>query len=243
MPIFFVRRLSFSVLSWKRVDFHMNHEFNVAPEMYLKTIYNLEQKMGSAKTGDVARILEITPGSVTNTLEMLESKGLVARSPYRGVKLTENGRKIALSVFRRHRLAERLLIDTLHLDWTTAHEEACKLEHAISESLAASIEKVLGEPHVCPHGNPIPDETGLVQPIDGQPLSDLHGGDSATVSRIPDENAKLLRYLSGLGMMPGTMIKVEEVAPFGGPMLVKVGETSYPLGHEVAAEVYVRRNS
>ena len=199
--------------------------------------------MGSAKTGDVAKILGITPGSVTNTLEVLETKGLVIREPYRGVRLTNSGRKIALLVFRRHRLAERLLTDALHFDWTDSHDEACKLEHSISEPLASSIEKALGGPRVCPHGNPIPDETGLVHPINGQPLSELRSGESATVSRIPDENTSLLRYLSSLGMTPGTKIKVEEVAPFGGPMLVKVGASSYPLGPDVAAGIYVSRNA
>jgi DtxR family Mn-dependent transcriptional regulator len=211
--------------------------------MYLKTIYTLEEKMGSAKTGDVAKILGITPGSVTNTLEVLETKGLVIREPYRGVKLTNSGKKIALLVFRRHRLAERLLTDALHFDWTDSHDEACKLEHSISEPLASSIEKALGGPRVCPHGNPIPDATGLVHPINGQPLSELRSGESATVSRIPDENTSLLRYLSSLGMTPGTKIKVEEVAPFGGPMLVKVGASSYPLGPDVAAGIYVSRNA
>jgi len=221
----------------------LSHEFNIAPEMYLKTIYTLEEKMGSAKTGDVAKILGITPGSVTNTLEVLETKGLVVREPYRGVKLTDSGRKIALLVFRRHRLAERLLTDALHFNWTDAHDEACKLEHAISEPLASSIEKTLGGPRVCPHGNPIPDETGQVQRGNGQPLSELRSGELATVSRIPDENTSLLRYLSSLGMTPGTKIKVEEVAPFRGPMLVKVGASSYPLSPDVAAGIYVNRNA
>jgi DtxR family Mn-dependent transcriptional regulator len=209
--------------------------------MYLKTIYILEEKMGSAKTGDVAKILGITPGSVTNTLEVLETKGLVTREPYRGVKLTNSGRKIALLVFRRHRLVERLLTDALHFDWSESHDEACKLEHAISEPLAASIEKALGEPRACPHGNPIPDKSGAVEPINGQPLSQLHSGEGATVSHIPDENTSLLRYLAGLGMTPGTKVKVEEVAPFSGPMLVKVGANSYPLSPVVAAGIYVSK--
>jgi DtxR family Mn-dependent transcriptional regulator len=209
--------------------------------MYLKTIYNLEGKTGSAKTGDVAKILGITPGSVTNTLEVLESKGLVAREPYKGVKLTAEGRKLALKVFRRHRLAERLLIDTLHFDWTDAHDEACKLEHVISDHLASSIEKTLEDSRTCPHGNPIPDANGSVQPIKGQALSELRNGEIATVTCIPDENTELLRYLAGLGMLPGTKIEVEEKAPFSGPMLVKVGSNSYPLGLDVASGIYVTR--
>lgn len=220
----------------------MSHEFQIAPEMYLKTIYTLEARAGSAKTGDIAKILGITPGSVTNTLEVLESKGLVAREPYKGVKLTAEGRKLAMLVFRRHRLAERLLTDTLHFAWADAHDEACKLEHVISERLASSIEKTLGHPRTCPHGNPIPNENGVVTPIKGQALSELKNGETATVSHIPDESTELLRYLASLGMFPGTKIEVEEKAPFSGPMLVKVGSNSYPLSLDVASGIYVTRS-
>lgn len=226
----------------EKVD-SMSHEFEIAPEMYLKTIYTLETRMGSAKTGDVARILGITPGSVTNTLEVLETKGLVAREPYRGVKLTAEGRKIALRVFRRHRLAERLLTDSLHFNWTDSHDEACRLEHVISERLASSIEKSLGNPQTCPHGNPIPDETGRIQPIKAQPLSELQSGEAAIVNNIPDENTALLKYLTTLSMFPGTKIEVEEKAPFSGPMLIKVGANSYPLSLDVAAGIYVSKNA
>ncbi|MGA8904567.1 MAG: metal-dependent transcriptional regulator [Candidatus Bathyarchaeia archaeon] len=219
----------------------MSHDFSVAPEMYLKTIYNLEAKTGAARTGDIAKILNITPGSVTNTLEVLEGKGLVEREPYKGVKLTEQGRSVALSVFRRHRLAERLLTDVLHYDWTDSHEEACKLEHAISDNLATSIEKTLGNPQTCPHGNPIPDEKGYLAPTKSEALSNLSAGQRGVVSEIPDENTELLRYLANLGMLPGVEVKVEEKAPFKGPIMVKVSANSYPLSLEVAAGIYVNK--
>jgi DtxR family Mn-dependent transcriptional regulator len=210
--------------------------------MYLKVIYNLQARSEAARTGDIAKILGITPGSVTNTLEVLETKGLVAREPYKGVKLTDQGRKLAMSVFRRHRLAERLLADVLHLDWVESHEEACKLEHAISEKVASSMEKALGNPKTCPHGNPIPDARGAFVPTKSETLSSLGNGAKATVVQVLDENTDLLRYLTTLGMYPGIKIEVEEKAPFNGPMLVKVGSTSYPLGLDVASGIYVKRD-
>ena len=219
----------------------MTDEFHVAREMYLKTIYNLESRNGAARTGDIAKSLGITPGSVTNTLKVLESKGLIAHEPYKDAKLTEMGLKLALSVFRRHRLAETLLTRVLKLDWVRSHEEASKLEHAISDDLANSIEKALDAPRTCPHGNPIPSETGSMQPVRDQPLSDLDNGDSATVSRVPYENADLLRYLATLGMVPGVEIHVEEKASSDGPMLVKVGSSSYPLALDVASAIYVSK--
>ncbi len=219
----------------------LSHEFSVAPEMYLKAIYNLEAKTGVARTGDIAQVLDITPGSVTNTLEVLEGKGLVTREPYKGVKLTEQGKRLALSVFRRLRLAERLLTEVLHFDWTDAHEEACKLEHAISDNLARSIQKSLGNPQTCPHGNPIPDEKGHIPPSSSEALSNLESGQNAVVSQIPDENTELLRYMAKLGILPGVKIAVEEKAPFKGPMLVRVGTNSYPLSLDVASGIYVNR--
>jgi len=209
--------------------------------MYLKTIYNLELKNGGARTGDIAKILKITPGSVTNTLEVLEGKGLVVREPYKGVNLTEQGRKLALSVFRRHRLAERLLVDLLQMDWAESHEEACRLEHSISDEVASSIQKRLENPKTCPHGNPIPDENGSIAPLKSDALSNLNNGERAIVCMIPDESTELLRYLSTLGMVPGAKIAVEEKAPFKGPMLVKVGENSYPISLDVASGIFVTK--
>jgi DtxR family Mn-dependent transcriptional regulator len=209
--------------------------------MYLKTIYNLEWKNGSARTGDIAKILNITPGSVTNTLEVLEGKGLVVREPYKGVNLTPDGRKLAISVFRRHRLAERLLVDMLGMGWAESHEEACKLEHSISDMVANSIQKKLGDPKTCPHGNPIPDEKGSMASIKSDALSALDNGENAVVAMIPDENTEVLRYLSTLGMTPGAKITVEEKAPFKGPMLVKVGENSYPISLDVASGIFVTK--
>jgi len=219
----------------------LSHEFFTAPEMYLKTIYNLELKNGGARTGDIAKILKITPGSVTNTLEVLEGKGLVVREPYKGVNLTDQGRKLALSVFRRHRLAERLLVDLLQMDWAESHEEACRLEHSISDEVASSIQKRLENPKTCPHGNPIPDENGSIAPLKSDALSNLNNGERAIVCMIPDESTELLRYLSTLGMVPGAKIAVEEKAPFKGPMLVKVGENSYPISLDVASGIFVTK--
>jgi len=209
--------------------------------MYLKTIYNLEFRNGSARTGDIAKILKITPGSVTNTLEVLEGKGLVVREPYKGVNLTDDGRKLALSVFRKHRLAEKLLVDLLGMDWAESHDEACLLEHSISEQVAGLIQKKLDGPKTCPHGNPIPDERGSLASVKCDSLSTLQNGENAVVTMIPDENTEILRYLSTLGMTPGAKITVEEKAPFKGPMLVKVGANSYPISLDVASGIFVSR--
>jgi len=105
-------------------------------------------------------LAEKVPGSVTNTIQHLKKRGLVKHKPYRGVTLTAKGEKIALNILRRHRLAERLLTDVLNAEWSSVHEDACKLEHALTREVVTLLERKLGYPKSCPHGNPIPSENG-----------------------------------------------------------------------------------
>ncbi|MFQ6081363.1 MAG: metal-dependent transcriptional regulator [Candidatus Bathyarchaeia archaeon] len=212
-------------------------------EEYLEAIYRLERKTGSAKTMELARQLKVVPGSVTNTIENLERRGLVIHEPYKGVKLTEKGRKLALNVLRRHRLAERLLTDILHIDWSEAHDAACKLEHAIAdEDIIKPLEKTLGHPQTCPHGNPIPTKGGGIIEEKSELLTDLKPGEGGIVVKITEERRDMLQYLASLGLMPGTLVEIEEKAPFNGPIIVKTRGASYALGHDVASVIWVRKS-
>lgn len=211
-------------------------------EEYLEAIYRLEEKTGFAKTMELARQLKVVPGSVTNTIESLERRGLVIHEPYKGVKLTEKGRKLALNVLRRHRLAERLLTDILHLDWSEAHDAACKLEHAIAPDIIKPLEKTLGHPQTCPHGNPIPTKGGGIIEEKSEPLTDLKPGEGGIVVKITEEKRDMLQYLASLGLMPGTSVEIEEKAPFNGPVIVKARGASYALGHDIASVIWVRKS-
>lgn len=210
-------------------------------EEYLEAIYRLEKKTGFAKTMELARQLKVVPGSVTNTIESLERRGFVIHEPYRGVKLTEKGRKLALNVLRRHRLAERLLTDILHLDWSEAHEAACKLEHAIAADIIKPLEKALGHPKTCPHGNPIPTACGGMIEQKSEPLMNLNPKESGIIVKITEEERSILHHLATLGLMPGVSVEVEQKASFGDPLTVRVGEASYTLDHKVVSVINVRR--
>jgi DtxR family Mn-dependent transcriptional regulator len=210
-------------------------------EEYLEAIYRLERKRGSAKTMELAHDLNVVPGSVTNTIEGLERRGLVTHKPYRGVKLTEKGRKLALDVLRRHRLVERLLTDVLHLDWSEVHEPACKLEHAIPADIVKPLQKILGHPRTCPHGNPIPTACGVILEEKSEPLMNLDAGESGTIVKITDEKADGLQRLAILGMTPGVRVEMEEKPPFHGHITIKVGEESSALEYKVASKIHVRR--
>jgi len=210
-------------------------------EEYLEMIYRLERKTGSAKTMELARRLKVVPGSVTNTIENLEGRGLVIHEPYKGVKLTEKGRKLALRVLRRHRLAERLLTDVLGLDWSKVHDAACKLEHAFSNDVIKPLEKALGHPKTCPHGNPIPTKCGGIFEEKSEPLTNLTPQEEGIVVKIMEEESDLLQYLATLGLTPGTSIKIVEKTPLSDLITVKVDGTKHALSRKVASIVEVRK--
>jgi len=211
-------------------------------EEYLEAIYRLEEKKGSAKTGDLAKELNVTLGTITNTIESMEKQNLITHKPYKGVNLTKKGQKIALDVVRRHRLSERLLTDILRLEWSKAHDAACKLEHAIADKdIIKPLEKALGKPKTCPHGNPIPSESGRVIEEKSELLYNLGLGEEGTIIKITDERADLLQYLATLGLVPGANVQIEEKAPFNGPIMVKVMGASYALGKNVASVIWVKK--
>jgi len=175
-------------------------------EEYLEAIYRLEKKRGFAKTMELARELKVVPGSVTNTIVSLERRGLVTREPYKGVKLTEKGQRLASNVLRRHRLAERLLTDILHMDWSQVHDAACKLEHALSPEIIRPLEKALGHPKKCPHGNPIPTKCGEILEAKTESLSKLDAKMSGVVFKIIEEKTEVLQQLTRLGLKPGKLL-------------------------------------
>lgn len=211
-------------------------------EEYLEAIYRLEERDGVAKTTQLANQLKVMPGSVTNTIENLEKRQMVSHEPYKGVKLTKKGRELALKVIRRHRLAERLLTDFLHMDWSKVHDEACKLEHNLSETIMKPLEKALGNPQTCPHGNPIPSKSGKVDETRSDLLTNLNPGEGGIIAKITEERPDLLHYLITLGLVPGALVKIEEKAPFNGPIIVKAMGASYALGRSVASVIWVKRS-
>jgi DtxR family Mn-dependent transcriptional regulator len=218
-------------------------EVTPTAEEYLEAIYKLQERNGAAKTTKLAEQLKVALGTVTNTVESMEKQDLVVHEPYRGVRLTAKGRKIAIDVIRRHRLSERLLTDVLRLEWSKAHDAACKLEHVfVDKELSRPLEKALGHPKTCPHGNPIPTEAGTMREEKSELLTNLSPGEKAVIVKITDENQEMLQYLATLGLVPGAFLSVEEKAPFNGPIMVKVAAASYALGRVVASVIWVKKS-
>ena len=219
----------------------MSKEITAVVEEYLETVYRLQEKSGVARTSDIVNLIKVVPGTVTNTVERLEKEGYVTHEPYKGVKLTEKGLKIALQVVRRHRLSERLLTDILHMEWDKVHEAACKLEHCITDEIIKSLEKTLKHPKTCPHGNPIPTKYGRIIEEKSQSLTALNEGEQGTIVKITEERADLLHYLDTIGLAPRVAIAILEKAPFNGPITLKIGATSRALSPEMASVIRVKR--
>lgn len=209
-------------------------------EEYLEAIYRLEQKGGFARTMELAKSLNVVPGSVTNTIENLKRKGLVTHKPYKGVKLTANGQKIASSVLRRHRLAERLLTDILHLDWSEVHDQACKLEHALSPEILKPLEKALGHPKKCPHGNPIPTSCGGIFEEETVALSELGVNVSGVIVKITEEKTETLQQLTRLNLTLGKRVQVENIVP-DVSLAIRVERESCTIDHALASIIYVKK--
>jgi DtxR family Mn-dependent transcriptional regulator len=212
-------------------------------EDYLKTIYMLHEREGAASTTGIAAALEVTPASVTGMIKKLAELKLVRHTPYQGVELTKSGEKIALEMVRHHRLLELFLMEALGYTWDEVHAEADELEHVISEEFEARMEARLGYPKADPHGDPIPAKDGSFTALKERALLDMEVGQSAQITHINDTNSEMLRYAASLGLTPHTRLKLIDVEPFGGSLRVKIGKTEQAVGRELAAQIYVSRES
>lgn len=206
---------------------------------YLKAIAKAELAGERATTTLIATTLSFSAPSATAMLKKLAARGLVKRTPYRGVVLTETGRRLALEALRHHRLLERYLVETLGLSIPDAHAEADRLEHALSEDVEARIDAALGYPDSDPHGDPIPDANLHVRAPEWQQLSALKEGERRTIRRVPDDDENMLRYLSELDLMPGQPVELLLAAPFNGPLTVRTRGGEHAISRELAAAVGV----
>jgi len=211
-----------------------------AVEDYSKAIFALESRSHEAvSTNALAERLGITPGSVSAMLKKLDELGLITRLPYRGVRLTADGRRLALEVVRHHRLLESFLADALGMPWDRVHAEAEILEHVLSDDLEQLIASKLGNPTVDPHGDPIPSAELELDERSTRSMESLQPGESGVFVRVSDSDPEMLRYLDGCGISPGDRFSVRERQPFGGPLFVLFGEREHAIGGALAGAMRV----
>jgi DtxR family Mn-dependent transcriptional regulator len=213
-----------------------------ALEDYLKAIYVLAEESQPVIAVRIATETGVSASTMFATLRRLAADGLITINRRKEIHLTEEGQKIAEQIVRRHFLTERFLTDLLGLDWVKAHQEAHRLEHAISQEVEERLARLLNYPTTCPHGNPIP---GVATEREHKtlPLNGLSNGaevEMACITEGGERDVRLLRFLQEHGLLPGAKINVIDVAPSLGMMTLKVGEDQFSLGIEAAKKIRVR---
>ena len=209
-----------------------------AIEDYLKPFYKLQQS-GNASTKAIADAMGYSAASVTNMLKKLGDLGLADYKSHRGVTLSPAGEKVALEVIRHHRLLELYLSEIMGYTWDQVHAEAEKLEHHISEQFEDKINEMLGFPKFDPHGDPIPAKDGTIPSHFGDLLTEVELQQWYIIKRIEEQAPDFLRYIAGLGLIPGTKIYLESRAPFNGPVALILNESPLIIGKEAAQCIHV----
>jgi DtxR family transcriptional regulator, Mn-dependent transcriptional regulator len=216
------------------------HSISAAVEDYAKAVYALETRDGGAvSTNALAARLGVTPASVSGMVRKLTAVGIVEHVPYHGVRLTDEGRRVALEVLRHHRLLELFLSQELGMSWDRVHAEAEILEHVLSEELEQLIAARLGHPLVDPHGDPIPTPELEIDERRTSSLDELPVGAAGRFVRVSDSDPEMLRYLAEHGITLGSRLEVVGRQPFGGPVFVRSGEREQPIGGELARAMRV----
>ena len=211
-----------------------------AIQNYAKAIYALEQRGNGAVTNNaLAERLGVTPASASSMVKKLDALGLVTHEPYKGVRLTAGGRRVALEVLRHHRLLELYLAESLGVPWDRVHDEAEILEHVLSEELEELIAAKLGNPTHDPHGDPIPNAALELEEQPTQALASLATGSAGVFVRVSDSDPEMLRYLAQLGITPGARFEIIDRQPFGGPLFARFDGRVHALGGELAGAMRV----
>ena len=218
---------------------HAAPDLTTSVEDYLKAIYQLSESGNPASTNDIADALALAPPSVSGMVKRLAEQGFVEHLPYKGVTLTDEGRLAALRMLRRHRLIEAYLVQLLGYSWDAVHDEAERLEHAVSDELVSRMAAALGNPRFDPHGDPIPDSDGSIVDVRTVPLPQVAIGERVVINRVDSASNEKLRWLADAGLVPGTEVVVVAQQPFNGPLTLEVGDAAEVqlVGDEIARQL------
>jgi len=213
----------------------------LAEENYLKAIFHLElESSGEVSTNSIAESMETKPSSVTDMVQKLAEKKMLIYKRYKGAQLTENGRKIAAGVIRKHRLWEVFLVEKLNFHWDEVHDIAEQLEHIKSDELISRLDKFLGSPDFDPHGDPIPDKHGVLKRTEKKLLSELDKNQSGVCVGVKESSGAFLQYLDKKKIAIGTKIKVLGKEFFDGSMVIAVGNEQFFISKLIAENLYVQ---
>ncbi len=212
-------------------------------EDYIKAIFQLGKNGELVQTSAIADRLDVRPASVSNMMRRLATLGFLIHEPYRGVQLTKEGELLARRMVRRHRLIERFLVEILGYPWDEVHEEAERLEHAVSPRFVHRLDRLLENPSTDPHGAPIPASDGTMDESAHPALVELRAGVTATVRRVRDSDGDLLRRFGRLGIRPGVRVEILETTDDQETMTLRVGGEIRRLERAAASGVFVERTA
>lgn len=214
-------------------------QLSESKQMYMVTVYQLTRDSEYTSTKAIAGRLGVSRPSVSERVRDLTQQGYLIHERRQGTKLSAEGLRIAIMVLRKHRLIETFLVRMAGYTLDQVHAEACRLEHAVSERLANQLEVILGYSQVDPHGHPIPTPEGIIPQIENRPLADVLAGERVRISRADDWDQEQLSYSKKLTLTPGTEVLVENVAPFEGPVTLRIGDRTIAVDRSLARKIGV----
>ncbi|GAB1421421.1 metal-dependent transcriptional regulator [Anaerolineales bacterium] len=226
------------------LDNPMSDEPSKKMRAYLAEIYRLSEKKSSPDTfiatSELAEVLFVTAPAVNRMVNRLKEQGLLEHEPYRGIRLTPAGQKEALLQLRNHRIIEAFLVNVMGFQWDEVFDEALNMSQTLSPELAQRMLEMAGNPRYCPHGEPIPSPEGQLEDMHDINLAEVEAGRKGVITRCITREVDRLQYMAALGLYPGTECQILHIAPFNGPIQIKVGNEYRIIGHTLAESMRIR---
>jgi DtxR family Mn-dependent transcriptional regulator len=214
-----------------------------AMQRYAAEIYRLQQDHEQVSLSLLSSHVDASAQAISTMVKRLNKNGFLVHEPYRGVRLTPAGEKIAMPSLRRHRLTEVFLVKIMKYDWASAHELSDVFERGINDELEDRMDELAGHPTRCPHGEPIPSKEGVMPVVSDEPLVDVPSGSDCVVSRVRTHDTGKLRYIAELGLTPGTRFHLLSCAPYQGPLRLQMKPQDHIIGHELSKSIWVEVKS
>lgn len=214
---------------------------NVSPAMqrYAAEIYRLQQDYEQVPLSLLSEHVDASAQAISTMVKRLNKNGFLTHEPYKGVRLTSDGEKIAMPSLRRHRLTEVFLVKVMKYDWASAHELSDVFERGINDELEDRMDELAGHPTRCPHGEPIPSKTGIMPQVKDEPLVNVPSGSECIVSRVRTHDSDKLRYIAEIGLVPGKPFHLLSCAPFKGPLRLEMKPHDHIIGYELSQSIWV----
>ncbi|MBI3162117.1 MAG: metal-dependent transcriptional regulator [Chloroflexi bacterium] len=210
-----------------------------AMQRYAAEIYRLQQDHEQVSLSLLTSHVEASAQAISTMVKRLNKSGYLIHEPYRGVRLTEDGERIAMPSLRRHRLTEVFLVKVMKYDWASAHVLSDTFERGINDELEERMFELAGCPTRCPHGEPIPSKDGVMPAVKDEPLSNVPSGSDCVVSRVRTHDMDKLRYIAEIGLVPGTPFHLLSCAPFKGPLRLEMKPHDHIIGYELSQSIWV----